>query len=213
MSEKKERVLTKAELRRKAEFEELKQKLEKEGYRQKDLTIGVLWANVMALVLGLPFVAVAAAVFLWIHPSYGELFSGGSVWEPLLLLAVFFLFIVVHEGIHGLTWSFFAPNHWKSIEFGVIIKNLTPYCCCKEPMKTGAYILGCLMPTIILGGIPVLYSWCSGSFWWLAIGCLMIIGGGGDMEIVRRLLCYRSEKQEKICLDHPYECGVVVFER
>lgn len=212
MSEKKERELTEAELRRKAEFEEVKQKLEQEGYREKDLTISVVRANVMAMVLCLPLVVAAVAVFFLCNSS-GEFWNWGSVSDLLLLLAAFFVLIVAHEGIHGITWAVFAPNHWKSIEFGLMVKYLTPYCCCKEPMKKGTYILGALMPTIVLGVIPIIISWCSGSGWWLYLGCLMVIGGGGDMEIVRQLLSYHSDKQEKICLDHPYECGVVVFER
>lgn len=212
MSEKKERVLTKAELHRKAEFEEVKQNLEKEGYRQKDLTISIVRANVMAMVLTIPFVVAAAVVFFWINAP-GEVTAGRPPWELLFLLAVFFLLIVLHEAIHGITWAFFAPGHWKSIAFGFMAKYLTPYCCCREPMKKGVYILGALMPTVVLGVIPILVSWCSGSYWWLVIGCLMFMSGGGDMEIVRQILCYRSDKQEKIYLDHPYECGVVVFER
>lgn len=216
MAKKKERELTKAEQRRKENFEQLKVKLEKEGYQQKNLTISVLRANVMALVLSLPFIILAAVVFFQINSSQ-KIFQEYS--EERILMNWWFLFLglivlaVVHEGLHGITWGIFAPKHFGSIEFGFIAKYLTPYCCCMEPLKKWQYILGGLMPTVILGVIPIAISCFTGSIWWFFMGCIMFMGGGGDMEIVRCLLMHRSEKEEQICLDHPYECGVVVFER
>ena len=69
------------------------------------------------------------------------------------------------------------------------------------------------MPTIILGILPCIYAVVSGNAMCLAMGCLMILGGGGDMTIVLKMLLYHSDKKEKWYLDHPYECGMVVFEK
>lgn len=212
----KERVLTKAELHRKENFEKLKMELEKEGYRQIDLTISVVRANVMALVLSLPFIILAAFAFSQINSPkelLGAFYGKEFLIEWWFFVAGMLLLTVVHEGIHGIIWAAFAPKHFKSIEFGLIVKYLTPYCCCKEPLKKGQYILGSLMPAIVLGVLPIVISCFTGSVWWFFMGCVMFLGGGGDMEIVRCLLMHRSKKEEQICLDHPYECGVVVFER
>ena len=41
----------------------------------------------------------------------------------------------------------------------------------------------------------------------------MILAGGGDLTILLKLLRYKSKKEEILYMDHPYECGLVVFER
>ena len=50
------RKLSKAEEKRKKLYEEKKKELLAQGYEEKDLTISVLRANVMAFVLGLPII-------------------------------------------------------------------------------------------------------------------------------------------------------------
>lgn len=42
---------------------------------------------------------------------------------------------------------------------------------------------------------------------------LMILSGGGDFLIVAQELRYHTDKQDVVFLDHPYECGVVAFEK
>lgn len=106
--------------------------MEAEGFEAHDLTISAVYANVMAVVLALPILLVLWAVFVWKN-------GHGSISNPMLLvvLVLFFLLIVVHEAIHGLFWSFFAKNKWKSISFGIMWNSLTPYCTCQEELTKG----------------------------------------------------------------------------
>lgn len=53
----------------------------------------------------------------------------------------------------------------------------------------------------------------TGSLFWFIMGELMILAGGGDLTILLKLLRYKSKKEEILYMDHPYECGLVVFER
>ena len=41
----------------------------------------------------------------------------------------------------------------------------------------------------------------------------MILSGGGDVLIAWKLLLHRAPDAEVRYLDHPYECGLVAFER
>lgn len=41
----------------------------------------------------------------------------------------------------------------------------------------------------------------------------MTLGGGGDFLIIMKILRYHSDKEDQVYYDHPYECGVVVFEK
>lgn len=148
---KNERKLTPAEQKRKEQFALVCEEMERQGYRKTDLTIGVVKANLLALIVMLPFAVLSGAVVL---SSYS---LRSMIKSPITSLVLLFLFLAlllltaVHEGIHALTWAMFGKDYWKSIRFGVIWKALTPYCTCLRPAKRGQYILGAAMPTLVLG--------------------------------------------------------------
>lgn len=210
---KKERKLTKAEEKRKKIYEEEKQKLIEQGYTEKDLTISVVYANVMAFVLGLPIIIVLGILFFNNNFNSSRESFMFTMSESFIFLIVLAVLVVVHELIHGLFWAIFAKNHLKSIEFGFMVQYLTPYCCCKEVLTKSQYIIGGIMPTVILGVVPAVVAIFNGSWLLFTIGCLMILAGGGDLTILLKILMYRSKKEEILYMDHPYECGLVVFER
>lgn len=131
----------------------------------------------------------------------------------LLFIITAFALIVVHEGIHGLTWGSMAKSRFHAIEFGVIWSMLTPYCTCKEELKKKQYFIGAVMPTILVGILPAVLGIVFHQAFLFLLGQLMIFGGGGDAIIVLKLLLHKEQGKDCIYLDHPYECGVVAFER
>lgn len=206
--QKKERKLTAAEQKRKEMFLEKKATLEAEGFVARDLTISMGYANMMAVVLALPLILVLGAAFIWKN-GYGSM--PGKIW--LVVLVLFFLLIVVHEAIHGLFWSFFAKNGWKSISFGIMWNSLTPYCTCQEALTRGQYAVGAGMPCVLLGIFPGIAAVFMGSLPLFWLGAMMILAAGGDLTILWKLFRAPSPKGEARYLDHPYEAGLVVFER
>lgn len=204
------RKLSKAEEKRKAAFEKVKEKYLAEGYTFCDLTIGLVYANVMALVLGLPIVVILGYFFIRWNQDFSVMIKN---WNLLVFFAACFVLVFVHELIHGICWACAAKEHWKTISFGFIAQYMTPYCTCSEPLKKGAYITGALMPTILLGVVPGIIAVMNGSILLFAVSVVMIFGGGGDMTIVLKLLRHHSDAGEVIYMDHPYQCGVVAFER
>ena len=120
---------------------------------------------------------------------------------------------VVHELIHGITWGIFAEKHFQSINFGVIWKMLTPYCHCSVPLKKWQYVLGAAMPTLVLGAGLGVVAMMTGNLVCLYLAEFMALGGGGDFLIIMKILRYHSDKEDQVYYDHPYECGVVVFEK
>ncbi|WP_394267359.1 DUF3267 domain-containing protein [Anaerotignum sp.] len=205
---KQERKLTAAEQKRKEMFLEKKAVLEMEGFEARDLTISALYANVMAVVLAFPIILVLWAVFVWKN-GYGSMSS--LMW--LTVLVLFFLLIVVHEVIHGLFWSFFAKNGWKSISFGIMWNSLTPYCTCQEELTKGQYAIGGVMPCVLLGILPAIAAIFLGSLPLFWLGALMILAAGGDLTILWKLFRFPHSKGDVRFLDHPYEAGLVIFER
>ncbi len=209
---KNERKLTPAEQKRKEQFALVCEEMERQGYRKIDLTIGVVKANLLALIVMLPFAVLSGAVVLS-RVSFLSMAESMSPFDFLLYLLVMLLLTAVHEGIHALTWAMFGKDYWKSIRFGVIWKALTPYCTCLRPAKRGQYILGAAMPTLVLGIGLTAAAARMGIFWVFILALAMIFGGGGDFAIILKMLLHRQRGKEAVYYDHPYECGVVVFEK
>lgn len=202
------RKLSRREQARLEDFQRLSGQMRQQGYRRVDLVVDVVQANVMAVVVMLPFLAAAAVLFFALNPV-GEVyipFSGMALW-----LLAFLVLVVLHEAIHGLTWGLMAPHGFKAIAFGVIWQMLTPYCTCNDGLKRWQYLLGGLMPTLILGfGLAGLAT-AQGSLWLFSLAEVMILGGGGDFLVVFKMLRH-PQKDGAAYYDHPYECGLVVFE-
>ena len=207
-----ERNLTPAEQKRKERFALVCEEMERRGYQKTDLTVGVAKANLLALVVMLPFAVLSGAVVLS-RCSLRLMAESISSLDFFFFLLVMLLLTAVHEAIHGLTWAIFAEGHGKAIRFGVIWKALTPYCTCAQPMKRGQYILGAAMPTLLLGIGLTAAAALTGIFWIFILAITMIFGGGGDFAIILKMLLHRQRGKEAVYYDHPYECGVVVFEK
>lgn len=209
--EKKERNLTPVEQKRKADFERICGEMEQKGYLKRDLTVSVLQANLMAVIVMLPFVVAAFVLYGIFHPAGPEL--SFSLRGILVFYAALLLLIALHEVIHGLTWGAFAKGHWKAIAFGFIWKMLMPYCTCSEPLMKWQYVTGIAMPTLVLGFVPAIIAAVTGNFWLLALSAIMLLSGGGDFCIILKMLLHRHPHTEVLYYDHPYECGVVAFEK
>jgi len=158
------------------------------------------------IVFGVPF------LLIWgksLSHSFLDEVLGGNKWNYVWLVVLPLLGIVAHELIHGITWSFFAPNGWRSISFGVIWKMLTPYCHCDDPMRRKGYLWGAMMPCIILGIIPAVVSLFNGSIAWLVWGVFFIAAAAGDIWMSWLML---KEKPGCLVLDHPSEAAFYVFD-
>ena len=136
------------------------------------------------------------------------------MWLPRpSFIAIFVALIAVHEAIHGLFWSFGAQNGLKDIEFGFIVKYLTPYCTCSSPLKKTAYIIGTFMPMFLLGICVMLAAVIMGNQLMMILGVVNTLAGAGDILVILKLLSYKTKGKDIVIIDHPYEAGLVVFER
>ncbi len=208
------RRLSKAEEKRRTVFEMKKKEFLSQGWHTADLTVGMVYANVMAILLGLPIILFLLILYL-LRLFYGPE-SAAASWRGADFVLIFLfclLLIFVHELIHGITWAVFAKKGRKAISFGFIPQYLTPYCTCNEPLKKGEYITGALMPALLLGFLPAAGAIVTGSAVLFCISAVMIFAGGGDLTIVLKLLRYKTESSEALYLDHPYQAGLVVFLR
>ena len=206
-----ERKLTEAEKIRLEAFTEQVAALEKDGYVKTDLTISADKANIIGPLYGfltaLPFIV----LYFIINPQ--PLFWGKLGFLKTTLLVIFyFILVILHELIHGLTWSRFTKNGFRSISFGVIWRSLNPYCTCSEPLSKTHYMTGSLMPWFVLGILPCIAALIIPSGFLLFIGVIMVLSAGGDLLIVQMMLARKSDG-ELLFLDHPTDIGLVCLEK
>lgn len=205
------RQLTPAEQKRKEVFDAKCEEMYAKGYIKSDLTFSIAKANIYALIIMLPFL-VGFIVWYFVVNINRFTFNYGLIGIAVILVATVLL-TVIHELIHGITWAAFAKNHFKSIEFGIVWKMLTPYCTCSDTLAKWQYIIGAAMPTIVVGFIPAIIAIYCNNLLAFFVFWAMIAGGGGDALIILKVLLHRSNGKDCVYLDHPYKCGTVVFEK
>ena len=189
------------------------------GYKKELLTFDLMKANLYAIfsiipvliLYGVPFVLLWRNTFSKVAlKSFIHEFTLGIWGNFVSILLVMTIGIIAHELIHGITWAMYTKNGFKSIKFGVLWKVLTPYCHCSEPLKVKHYITGAIMPAIILGFLPFVYSLFTGNALWLFFGIFFTMSAVGDFLIVNLV---RKENMNSLVLDHPSEVGCYVFRK
>ena len=210
MNEKKERALTAKEQARKIQFDRTVERLVEEGYEKTEITFGVAEVNVLAFVVMMPFAIVFSFIYYVMNDDFFILLTPR---ELVTFLVGVIVLMVIHELIHGIIWLPFVKNGFHSIEFGVIWKMVTPYCCCKEPLTKLQYILGGAMPTIVLGFGLALGAAIMGNEVMMLLAIVMIFGGGGDLMMIGGILRHKSKGKEVLVLDHPTDIGCIILEK
>ncbi len=124
------------------------------------------------------------------------------------IVFIMLLGVVIHELIHGITFSFFTKTGFKAIKFGVLWKMLTPYCHCTEPLFVKHYRIGGIMPAVVLGFLPFIYSLLFGNIFCLIFAIFFTMAAIGDFYIIYLL---RNENKNSMVLDHPSEVGCFIY--
>ncbi|APD06913.1 hypothetical protein UJ101_01394 [Flavobacteriaceae bacterium UJ101] len=178
--------------------------------------INLIWANVFSIIILLPILVLYGIPYYFI---WGNRFKTPSnidnsllesiLVNSLLIIPIIITGVIIHELVHGITWSLFAKKGFKSIKFGILWKMITPYCHCTEPLKAKHYRLGAIMPFIVLGIIPYIGSLLSGNLGLFLFSILFTIAASGDFLMLYML---RIAKPNQYVQDHPSEAGFYVFE-
>ncbi|WP_259179142.1 DUF3267 domain-containing protein [Sphingobacterium sp. BIGb0165] len=186
---------------------------ETEQYEKEKLTIDLIWANKISLLLLIPILLVFGLPYYLLWKSeinLKSIFENLQLLDSLYIFGIVFFGIVVHELIHGISWSIFAKNGFRSIKFGILWKMFTPYCHCNEPLKVREYIIGAIAPAILLGIVPAIIAIFTGSFGLLIFGMFFTMAASGDFLIINII---RVEKSNDLVQDHPSEAGCYIFRK
>jgi len=188
-----------------------------ENYQKDKLTINVVKVNIYAILMLIPIVVIYGLLYylIWHNDfsfanskNFMHDLNSEIIGDLLLIFMVLILGIAAHELIHGITWARFAEKGFKSIKFGVLWKMLTPYCHCKEPLLVKHYIMGTIMPGIILGFIPSILAIIIGHFGLFVFGLFFTVAAGGDFMMINIL---RKESMNNFVQDHPTKVGCYIY--
>ena len=178
-----------------------------EDINNKDFTMDMGIVNLIAIVLIIPIavVSILPFIFFWGFETFSVGWDSFRNWILLFLL----FGIVVHELLHGVTWSLFAKGGFKTIKFGVNWKFLTPYCHCNVPLKVKHYAIGGAMPLLVMGIIPIFISFVIGNAGLLSFGVFFTWAAGGD---IIALFMLRKLNRNSYVSDHPEKMGFYISE-
>lgn len=175
------------------------------AFQRIDRSIPLQTANLRSLWVSIPILILPSLVFglVW---GIVSLLSGIDVvfGRLVVFLLGFFLLIVVHEMLHGLTWQLLSKAGRGSVEYGVKWKALTPYAHLRQPIGLSAYRWGAAMPGLVLGVLPMLAGLAVGNGTIFVIGIFMLTAASGDILILWML---RKDPGDLLVEDHPENAG------
>ena len=202
--------MTNQEKERVARYNDVVASLKAQGYQQCDLILDMKKVTVAVTIVSVIVGAVGAFLFALVADVV-EFMIDLTLLHIVLLIFAFLVLIVLHEAIHGLIFGLYAPHHFKSIQFGVNLKQGVAYCYCGESLEKKQYIIGAAMPGILLGLIPLVISFMIGNWWLFIMSLAMTLGAAGDALVIYKLLTTKVDGDDIVYMDHPTEPGVSVF--
>jgi hypothetical protein len=179
-----------------------------ENYEQIEKIPNGILANVSGVLLLIVLVPLFGVLYYKIWGDFGIVFNFNMpimvrIFNFIVLISIFFAFLFLHETIHGIFWS-----KYTDVKIGIILKSLYRFLYCNEPIKTGHYTNGLIMPSIILGIIPLIIGMIFGSIFVYGFGLLFIIVGADDFYIIYLL---RKEGGKCFVRDMDKKIGIIIY--
>ncbi|MCL2721762.1 MAG: metalloprotease family protein [Treponema sp.] len=194
----------------------IKETINEDNYIKEKMSINIVWANIFAFIVILKSVIIFGIPYYIIWNYKGAdaftytLFHENTILRFFIILILFIISIFLHEIIHGIFFAVNSENKFKSIKYGIMPKEklFSPYCHCVEILKINHYRFAVIMPTIILGIIPIIVSLIIGHFLVFIFGVVFIAAGSGDILM---LLKMKKLKNNVLIYDLPDEAGFIVY--
>ena len=134
--------------------------------------------------------------------SFGDILLG-----LLLFSLVYLVSIVVHEGLHAVAMIVVGGVSWRSIRFGLRLREGVAYVHTDRPLTVRSYRAVLAAPGILTGVLPIAVAIVLGNAWLLAYGYVMTLSAAGDVAI---LLLLRNLPPDLPVRDHPSDVGCQV---
>ncbi|MBI9063814.1 MAG: DUF3267 domain-containing protein [Marinilabiliaceae bacterium] len=180
---------------------------------KKEYVYNGLLVNVLATVIAVPVIFVMIYGYELMNsidsffPTFLESLEGKLVSIKVFYVVSIFLGILIHEFLHGVIFAFYAENGLKDVKFGFNVKACAPYAHCKSAICKNQYIFALVMPGLVLGIIPAIWSLFYSNILIYSWSILFVISALGDFLILIRMI---GLDQETLILDHPKKVGFII---
>ena len=154
------------------------------------------------------FVAVNVVLALdWALPRWEIDFHINKL-DRWMFLGSLVLLVVVHEALHAFAAMQWGDVPFSSIQFGLKLKWLVPYCHCASPLRIGVYRIFVLLPLMVTTPVAGLVLWFAPSFWSLLLFSIAFSACAGDVLMYFKVQDFRSDLWVE---DHPSEPGCYIW--
>ncbi len=148
--------------------------MKKEKYYTYKLNMIIL--NILAILL---FIFVSGIVLLIeYHDSYSIHYS------MITLFLVMFLWLVIHEILHGIGFSLFKEVDKRNITFGAALEKGVLYCMCKQNIHKKVILVSLAFPVTIIGVLTLIIGMWLNQFELVFLSILNIVSSIGDIVMI-----------------------------
>lgn len=187
------------------DFNRVQADLKANGFREKDVTIPSGKAMVLGIVYALPFVITLGLLYRFLLIERAHLSEVGGLSFYIMFIAIIAISVVIHELLHGIGWAISSGRGWSVVRFN--ISALMPSCACKAALTRGQYLVGVLLPFLVLGtGSAVFLFLYPGTVSVLTMA-VNFVAAGADLLIALRA----ARERGALIADHPTEAGYIAY--
>ncbi|WP_105616113.1 DUF3267 domain-containing protein [Vallitalea okinawensis] len=179
---------------------------------KRDMTMSIDKGQIVGTIVGIiPSMLVVILYYqLWRKDiTDALLIFDNIVIDILLYIAILVTLIIIHEVLHCVGFLTCKEVQLKDVKIDVWWKKLTPFATCSKAVDIRTYRFSIMLPTVILGILPVLYALLTGNNFVMLYAIIMLASGGGDMAVMWML---RKEKRGVTVKDHPTKMGCELYD-
>lgn len=125
--------------------------------------------NIFSLVLFVPFYILIC-------------FLGYSSYVDFKCLIIYFLWMILHEFLHGVGFSFSNVSH-KSIVYGANLEKGIFYCMCKDSISKIGIMISLMFPFLFIGVFTLIFGFVFNAPVLIILSLFNIAGCAGDLAM------------------------------
>lgn len=174
-----------------------------EAWEDRTLSIDEVMRRLGRLLLPITVACLGPYLAIWGWPE-----GTGSEWitATLMMLAVYLVAVVVHEALHVLP-MFAAGLRPADLRFGIRWSEGVVFVHGTRPVSARHYRVILATPGLLLGLLPLITGWVTGSPFLTVFAWLMVISAIGDWAVLRLI---GDLEPERLVQDHPRKVGCLV---
>lgn len=150
--------------------------MKKKGLKYYTYKLDLKLLNILAILL---FIIVGSVVvFIERHDSYI------TDIDTLSLILLVFIWLIIHELLHGLGFIIFKEVKIKNLTFGMFLEKGIFYVMCKQNIDRRIILTSLCFPVIIIGLITLIVGMYINSFMLVYLSILNIVASIGDIVMI-----------------------------